>query len=408
MEVDRNQNENEYLNHDENENNLDYYKEILIQVNTKLRKSIMEFHKLDSSSTENNEEYYTLLEKERKKQENREEKEIENSNSNVINHDPTLLSINFLIKNQLNTQLLLLKYYEIKPEIIEYIIQNQERVSANEEFLVLLETVEIILDSLGGEKKIKQEIDYENFLINNKRLFNFLQPFPHCESYLSNVILSSQYKKEDKEEFLKESGLFNAINSTMYSQVLDSESKEKLKGEFKLKYGRGENMDENAGGSERVDAVEANLIGVVEKEKEKEKIKKEKEKEKEKERKEKEKKSLVKSNTNYSTNTNANKENEIEKKLEEDLNEEIMGYAKSMKKIAKNFSDIISTDNIKLKEVEEAQTKGADSTKSEISNLDEFNTNDKISFWTLIKMFVFVFFSFILTAIIARLFPRFI
>lgn len=98
----------------------------------------------------------------------------------------------------------------------------------------------------------------------------------------------------------------------------------------------------------------------------------------------------------------------IEERIEDDLENEIMGYAKSMKNIAKNFGDMITKDNIKLKEVEKLQSTNTDSTKNEVKSLNKFNSNDKVSFWLQIKMLAFVLISFMITMMIGRIIPRFI
>ena len=105
---------------------------------------------------------------------------------------------------------------------------------------------------------------------------------------------------------------------------------------------------------------------------------------------------------------NNKKEDLFDKKIEEDLENEMMGYAKGMKVIAKGFGENISKTNKDLENVRISQEKGLTATKKEMKELDKFNSNDKVTFWLQLKMLIVVLVTFFIHITVIRIFPRFI
>ena len=96
----------------------------------------------------------------------------------------------------------------------------------------------------------------------------------------------------------------------------------------------------------------------------------------------------------------------FDKEMEEEINKEIFSYTKNMKNYARNFGEIISTDNKKLTKIEKNQEKDQILTDSSMKKLKEFHYDLKIGFFKLIGMFLMVIVAFITTLIIIRLFPK--
>jgi len=78
----------------------------------------------------------------------------------------------------------------------------------------------------------------------------------------------------------------------------------------------------------------------------------------------------------------------FDKEMEEEINNEIFSYTKNMKNYARNFGEIISTDNKKLTKIEKNQEKDKILTEFSMKKLKEFHYDLKIGFFKLIAMYL--------------------
>jgi len=96
----------------------------------------------------------------------------------------------------------------------------------------------------------------------------------------------------------------------------------------------------------------------------------------------------------------------LDKEMEEEINNEIFSYTRNMKNYARNFGEILTTDNKKLTKIEKIQEKDKILTDNSMKKLKEFQYDLKIGFFKLILMFVLVIGTFLLTMVVIRVFPK--
>ena len=115
----------------------------------------------------------------------------------------------------------------------------------------------------------------------------------------------------------------------------------------------------------------------------------------------------LKKNKREKSNYNSKKDNEeIEKEMEEELNNQIFKYTKMMKMSAKNFGHQLVKDNQFLQQIENIQTKDMDKTRTQNQRLQEFNSLITLGFFKKLLMIIVVITTFIFTLLTMRIFPR--
>ena len=115
----------------------------------------------------------------------------------------------------------------------------------------------------------------------------------------------------------------------------------------------------------------------------------------------------LKKNKREKSNYNSKKDNEeIEKEMEEELNNQIFKYTKMMKISAKNFGHQLVKDNQFLQQIENIQTKDMDKTRTQNQRLQEFNSLITLGFFKKLLMIIVVITTFIFTLLTMRIFPR--
>lgn len=105
--------------------------------------------------------------------------------------------------------------------------------------------------------------------------------------------------------------------------------------------------------------------------------------------------------------TNQNPNDKIDKEIEEEINNQIFKYTKSIKENARAFNSKLKQDNKTLNSIEDIQIKDKDKTDTEYKKLKEFNYTLSIGFCRLIMMFISAIVIFIFTLLIMRIFPKF-
>ena len=115
----------------------------------------------------------------------------------------------------------------------------------------------------------------------------------------------------------------------------------------------------------------------------------------------------LKKNKREKSNYNSKKDNEeIEKEMEEELNNQIFKYTKMMKISAKNFGHQLVKDNQFLQQIENIQSKDMDKTRTQNQRLQEFNSLITLGFFKKLLMIIVVITTFIFTLLTMRIFPR--
>ena len=108
---------------------------------------------------------------------------------------------------------------------------------------------------------------------------------------------------------------------------------------------------------------------------------------------------------------NTHKSNEKEQKEEnedEEVKEEILFMAKQMKKYAETFGSTIKTDIKILEKTEQHIIDGTKTTQVESKKIDDILKNETIGLFTQIIYLIVILCSFLFTAVIIRIFPKFI
>lgn len=112
-------------------------------------------------------------------------------------------------------------------------------------------------------------------------------------------------------------------------------------------------------------------------------------------------------NINKKGSSNSVKESAtINKEIEEEINNQIFRYTKSMKENAKNIGEQLKEDNKTLNRIEEIQTKDKIKTDIQVKRLTNFNYSLKLGFFKIILMFILVFVTFIFMVLFMRIFPK--
>lgn len=117
--------------------------------------------------------------------------------------------------------------------------------------------------------------------------------------------------------------------------------------------------------------------------------------------------SLKKKKRTKQTKSSLNNKEKLNKEIEDELQEQIFGYTKSMKENAKHFGEALKRDNIILSEIENIQNVDQEKTTTQVSRLKEFNYTIRIGFFKLLGMFVLVFISFLISLFVMKVFPKF-
>lgn len=116
---------------------------------------------------------------------------------------------------------------------------------------------------------------------------------------------------------------------------------------------------------------------------------------------------FIQKNRNTSLFLDANNTNaKLDKEMEEEINKEIFSYTRNMKTYARNFGEILQTDNKKLTKIEKVQEKDKSLTDTSMKKLKEFHYDLKIGFFKLIIMFIIVIATFVTTMMVIRIFPK--
>jgi hypothetical protein len=274
-----------------------------------------------------------------------------------MNNDNILSFLESLSYKLNDTHLITLLEYEkfnkIKNEWSERLLELQEENNIKIEDKLLNEKIKVLLEKIKVITSNKKEYEFiSNYFLNEN------------EKIRDISTIENSFKQDENLEEINENNIGDYSNLNLYS--------------FK-------NIK---------DIIENNKVNLSNKELPKQK-------------KSKYELPSLKKNKREKSNYNSKKDNEeIEKEMEEELNNQIFKYTKMMKISAKNFGHQLVKDNQFLQQIENIQTKDMDKTRTQNQRLQEFNSLITLGFFKKLLMIIVVITTFIFTLLTMRIFPR--
>ena len=245
------------------------------------------------------------------------------------------------------------KFNKIKNEWTDRLLELQEENNIKIEDKLLNEKIKVLLEKIKVITSNKKEYEFiSNYFLNEN------------EKIRDISTIENSFKQDENLEEINENNIGDYSNLNLYS--------------FK-------NIK---------DIIENNKVNLSNKELPKQK-------------KSKYELPSLKKNKREKSNYNSKKDNEeIEKEMEEELNNQIFKYTKMMKISAKNFGHQLVKDNQFLQQIENIQTKDMDKTRTQNQRLQEFNSLITLGFFKKLLMIIVVMITFIFTLLTMRIFPR--
>ena len=245
------------------------------------------------------------------------------------------------------------KFNKIKNEWTDRLLELQEENNIKIEDKLLNEKIKVLLEKIKVITSNKKEYEFiSNYFLNEN------------EKIRDISTIENSFKQDENLEEINENNIGDYSNLNLYS--------------FK-------NIK---------DIIENNKVNLSNKELPKQK-------------KSKYELPSLKKNKREKSNYNSKKNNEeIEKEMEEELNNQIFKYTKMMKISAKNFGHQLVKDNQFLQQIENIQTKDMDKTRTQNQRLQEFNSLITLGFFKKLLMIIVVITTFIFTLLTMRIFPR--
>lgn len=245
------------------------------------------------------------------------------------------------------------KFNKIKNEWTDRLLELQEENNIKIEDKLLNEKIKVLLEKIKVITSNKKEYEFiSNYFLNEN------------EKIRDISTIENSFKQDENLEEINENNIGDYSNLNLYS--------------FK-------NIK---------DIIENNKVNLSNKELPKQK-------------KSKYELPSLKKNKREKSNYNSKKDNEeIEKEMEEELNNQIFKYTKMMKISAKNFGHQLVKDNQFLQQIENIQTKDMDKTRTQNQRLQEFNSLITLGFFKKLLMIIVVITTFIFTLLTMRIFPR--
>ena len=245
------------------------------------------------------------------------------------------------------------KFNKIKNELSDRLLELQEENNIKIEDKLLNEKIKVLLEKIKVITSNKKEYEFiSNYFLNEN------------EKIRDISTIENSFKQDENLEEINENNIGDYSNLNLYS--------------FK-------NIK---------DIIENNKVNLSNKELPKQK-------------KSKYELPSLKKNKREKSNYNSKKDNEeIEKEMEEELNNQIFKYTKMMKISAKNFGHQLVKDNQFLQQIENIQTKDMDKTRTQNQRLQEFNSLITLGFFKKLLMIIVVITTFIFTLLTMRIFPR--
>jgi hypothetical protein len=274
-----------------------------------------------------------------------------------MNNDNILSFLESLSYKLNDTHLITLLEYEkfnkIKNEWSDRLLELQEENNIKIEDKLLNEKIKVLLEKIKVITSNKKEYEFiSNYFLNEN------------EKIRDISTIENSFKQDENLEEINENNIGDYSNLNLYS--------------FK-------NIK---------DIIENNKVNLSNKELPKQK-------------KSKYELPSLKKNKREKSNYNSKKDNEeIEKEMEEELNNQIFKYTKMMKISAKNFGNQLIQDNKILGQIENLQNKDIIKTRNENQRLQEFNNFISLGFFKKLLMIIVVIITFIFTLLIMRIFPR--
>jgi hypothetical protein len=274
-----------------------------------------------------------------------------------MNNDNILSFLESLSYKLNDTHLITLLEYEkfnkIKNEWSDRLLELQEENNIKIEDKLLNEKIKVLLEKIKVITSNKKEYEFiSNYFLNEN------------EKIRDISTIENSFKQDENLEEINENNIGDYSNLNLYS--------------FK-------NIK---------DIIENNKVNLSNKELPKQK-------------KSKYELPSLKKNKREKSNYNSKKDNEeIEKEMEEELNNQIFKYTKMMKISAKNFGHQLVKDNQFLQQIENIQTKDMDKTRTQNQRLQEFNSLITLGFFKKLLMIIVVITTFIFTLLTMRIFPR--
>ena len=274
-----------------------------------------------------------------------------------MNNDNILSFLESLSYKLNDTHLITLLEYEkfnkIKNEWSDRLLELQEENNIKIEDKLLNEKIKVLLEKIKVITSNKKEYEFiSNYFLNEN------------EKIRDISTIENSFKQDENLEEINENNIGDYSNLNLYS--------------FK-------NIK---------DIIENNKVNLSNKELQKQK-------------KSKYELPSLKKNKREKSNYNSKKDNEeIEKEMEEELNNQIFKYTKMMKISAKNFGHQLVKDNQFLQQIENIQTKDMDKTRTQNQRLQEFNSLITLGFFKKLLMIIVVITTFIFTLLTMRIFPR--
>ena len=250
--------------------------------------------------------------------------------------------------------------------LLEYEKFNKIKNEQSDRLLELQEENNIKIEDKLLNKKIKVLLEKIKVITSNKKEYEFISNYFLNENEKIRDIstIENSFKQDENLEEINENNIGDYSNLNLYS--------------FK-------NIK---------DIIENNKVNLSNKELPKQK-------------KSKYELPSLKKNKREKSNYNSKKDNEeIEKEMEEELNNQIFKYTKMMKISAKNFGHQLVKDNQFLQQIENIQTKDMDKTRTQNQRLQEFNSLITLGFFKKLLMIIVVITTFIFTLLTMRIFPR--
>ncbi len=245
------------------------------------------------------------------------------------------------------------KFNKIKNEWSDRLLELQEENNIKIEDKLLNEKIKVLLEKIKAITSNKKEYEFiSNYFLNEN------------EKIRDISTIENSFKQDENLEEINENNIGDYSNLNLYS--------------FK-------NIK---------DIIENNKVNLSNKELPKQK-------------KSKYELPSLKKNKREKSNYNSKKDNEeIEKEMEEELNNQIFKYTKMMKISAKNFGHQLVKDNQFLQQIENIQNKDMDKTRTQNKRLQEFNSLITLGFFKKLLMIIVVMITFIFTLLTMRIFPR--
>ena len=274
-----------------------------------------------------------------------------------MNNDNILSFLESLSYKLNDTHLITLLEYEkfnkIKNEWSDRLLELQEENNIKIEDKLLNEKIKVLLEKIKVITSNKKEYEFiSNYFLNEN------------EKIRDISTIENSFKQDENLEEINENNIGDYSNLNLYS--------------FK-------NIK---------DIIENNKVNLSNKELPKQK-------------KSKYELPSLKKNKREKSNYNSKKDNEeIEKEMEEELNNQIFKYTKMMKISAKNFGHQLVKDNQFLQQIENIQSKDMDKTRTQNQRLQEFNSLITLGFFKKLLMIIVVITTFIFTLLTMRIFPR--